>query len=75
MVFVTSYMGSALCDSAPPRNSCAGGDGIWPAFWMLPAAAPNGSLPYGVWPRSGEIDIMESVNSFNQVSATLQQLI
>ena len=48
--------------------SCAGGDGIWPAFWMLPAAAPNGSLPYGGWPRSGEIDIMESVNTFNQVS-------
>ena len=48
-----------------------GGDGIWPAFWMLPAASPNGSLPYGVWPRSGEIDVMESVNAFSQVFGTV----
>ncbi|KAK9778118.1 putative Gram-negative bacteria binding protein [Seiridium cardinale] len=31
------------------------GDWIWPAIWMMP---DNSS--YGVWPRSGEIDIMES---------------
>lgn len=30
------------------------GDGIWPAFWMLPATDK-----YGVWASSGEIDIME----------------
>lgn len=30
------------------------GDGIWPAFWMLPAVDK-----YGVWAASGEIDIME----------------
>ena len=48
-----------------------GGDGIWPAFWMLPAASSNGSLPYGVWPRSGEIDVMESVNAFSQVFGTV----
>lgn len=30
------------------------GQGIWPAFWMLPARAK-----YGSWPASGEIDIME----------------
>jgi beta-glucanase (GH16 family) len=36
----------------------AGGQGIWPAFWMLP------NYPwYGGWPISGEIDIMERVNS------------
>jgi len=28
--------------------------GLWPAFWLLPASDDN-----GVWPRSGEIDIME----------------
>ncbi len=31
-----------------------GGTGIWPAFWMLAE-----SSPYGGWPTSGEIDIME----------------
>ena len=30
------------------------GQGIWPAFWMLPT-----NSPYGSWARSGEIDIME----------------
>lgn len=32
------------------------GQGIWPAFWMLPDSAQ-----YGGWPSSGEIDIMEMV--------------
>jgi len=31
------------------------GDWLWPAIWMLPR-----SSVYGGWPRSGEIDIMES---------------
>ncbi|WAR07073.1 BGBP-like protein [Mya arenaria] len=31
------------------------GDWIWPAIWMLPQ-----SSHYGQWPRSGEIDLMES---------------
>jgi len=30
------------------------GDGLWPAFWML-----STNEPYGGWPQSGEIDIME----------------
>lgn len=30
------------------------GQGIWPAFWMLPTCQV-----YGTWPSSGEIDIME----------------
>lgn len=30
------------------------GQGFWPAFWML-----STNEPYGGWPQSGEIDIME----------------
>lgn len=32
------------------------GMGLWPAFWML-----STNEPYGGWPQSGEIDIMEFV--------------
>jgi beta-glucanase (GH16 family) len=32
--------------------------GIWPAFWLLPA-----NLHYGHWPAGGEIDIMEMIGS------------
>ncbi|KAI0946598.1 hypothetical protein AcW1_010027 [Taiwanofungus camphoratus] len=31
------------------------GDWLWPAIWMLPV-----NNTYGVWPMSGEIDIMEA---------------
>jgi hypothetical protein len=31
------------------------GDWLWPAIWMMPVQET-----YGVWPRSGEIDIVES---------------
>jgi beta-glucanase (GH16 family) len=31
------------------------GDWLWPALWMLPV-----DNAYGIWPQSGEIDIMES---------------
>jgi beta-glucanase (GH16 family) len=34
------------------------GIGFWPAIWMLPQ-----SSPYGGWPNSGEIDIMENNGS------------
>jgi beta-glucanase (GH16 family) len=30
--------------------------GMWPAFWLLPT-----DNIYGIWPRSGEIDIMELI--------------
>ena len=33
------------------------GQGIWPAFWMLPQESA-----YGTWAASGEIDIVEAVN-------------
>ncbi len=42
------------------------GQGLWPAFWMLPT-----NSPYGGWASSGEIDIMESVNQMNRIHGTL----
>ncbi len=46
------------------------GQGMWPAIWMLPS-----EWKYGGWPASGEIDIMEAVNSGaaggNTISGTL----
>ncbi len=33
------------------------GQGIWPAFWMMPQ-----DDTYGTWAASGEIDIMEAIN-------------
>ncbi|CAD7089074.1 unnamed protein product [Hermetia illucens] len=38
------------------------GDWLWPAIWMLPT-----NNPYGSWPASGEIDIMESRGNRNLV--------
>lgn len=46
------------------------GQGIWPALWMLPTESV-----YGGWPRSGEIDILEAINSNgtggNEIHGTL----
>jgi beta-glucanase (GH16 family) len=34
------------------------GRGVWSAIWMLPT-----DNAYGIWPKSGEIDIMENIGS------------
>lgn len=39
------------------RALLPGGQGVWPAIWMLPE-----DQAYGGWAASGEIDIMEAVN-------------
>lgn len=39
------------------RMRLPGGQGLWPAFWMLAQDSP-----YGGWAASGEIDIVEAVN-------------
>jgi len=39
------------------RLRLPGGQGLWPAFWLLPQVDE-----YGTWAASGEIDIMEAVN-------------
>ncbi len=38
------------------RAKLPNGKGTWPAIWMMPEEST-----YGIWPRSGEIDIMEHV--------------
>lgn len=39
------------------RLRLPGGQGIWPAFWLLPQ-----DEAYGGWAASGEIDVVEAVN-------------
>ena len=39
------------------RIKLPGGQGLWPAFWLL-----SQDSPYGNWAASGEIDIMEATN-------------
>lgn len=49
------------------RIKLPSGDGLWPAFWMLPT-----DNFYGGWPASGEIDIMENISKTpNTVLGTL----
>ena len=42
------------------------GQGMWPAFWMLPT-----DEVYGAWAASGEIDIMESANIPTAIHGTI----
>ncbi len=45
------------------------GQGLWPAFWMLPSEGA-----YGGWAASGEIDVVEAVNlapGANEIHGTL----
>lgn len=42
--------------------------GLWPAFWML---GSNIGEPNVGWPKSGEIDIMEHVNTNNTIYGTI----
>ncbi|KAK9812422.1 hypothetical protein WJX73_009468 [Symbiochloris irregularis] len=51
-----------------------GGQGIWPAFWMMAEESPqycSGCGVYGSWPASGEIDIMEAVNDPYTIYSTI----
>lgn len=40
------------------KSKLPGGQGMWPAAWMLPTDSK-----YGEWPASGEIDIVEAFNN------------
>ncbi|KAL3274997.1 hypothetical protein HHI36_019770 [Cryptolaemus montrouzieri] len=45
------------------RAKIPSGDWLWPAIWMMPQDSK-----YGGWPRSGEIDILESRGNKNLVA-------
>lgn len=42
------------------------GQGLWPAFWML-----GSNISSVGWPRCGEIDIMEHINTSNTIYGTI----
>ena len=48
------------------RMKVPAGQGLWPACWML--ASTN---TYGGWASSGEIDIMETINSADSLHGTI----
>lgn len=48
------------------RARFSGGQGSWPAIWLMPQESV-----YGGWPQSGEIDVMEHLNKDRVVYQTL----
>ncbi len=50
-----------------PNLNTSNGAGYWPAFWMLGSTLRTGTP----WPGSGEVDILEDVNSRSTVFGTL----
>ncbi|UAL10272.1 family 16 glycosylhydrolase [Caulobacter segnis] len=54
---LTQGKASWLYGRVEARARVPGGQGVWPAIWMMPELST-----YGGWPKSGEIDILETVN-------------
>lgn len=50
------------------RMKLPSASGTWPAFWMLPTEQQRDA--HG-WPQSGEIDIMETINTSQDILGTL----
>jgi beta-glucanase (GH16 family) len=48
------------------RAKLPAGDWLWPAIWLLPSRSV-----YGIWPASGEIDLMESRGNRNLYSGNV----
>jgi len=55
---VTKNKGDWRYGRVDVRAKLPRGQGIWPAIWML-----STDTAYGIWPASGEIDIMEAIGS------------
>jgi beta-glucanase (GH16 family) len=47
------------------------GQGHWPAIWMMPGSYLGQAGPYGRWPNSGELDIVEILNNMDQTHHSL----
>jgi beta-glucanase (GH16 family) len=63
----TKNQGDWLYGKMEARIKLPVGKGMWPAFWMLPT-----DNIYGIWPRSGEMDIMELIGRLpEQTHATI----
>ncbi|KAF7335513.1 Glucan 1,3-beta-glucosidase [Mycena venus] len=56
----TLTRGSIRYGKVEVRAKMPAGDWLWPAIWMLPVPGSDGQGAYGAWPRSGEIDLVES---------------
>jgi beta-glucanase (GH16 family)/photosystem II stability/assembly factor-like uncharacterized protein len=52
----TKNIGDWLYGRIEARIKLPVAQGMWPAFWTLPT-----DNTYGIWPRSGELDIMELI--------------
>lgn len=52
----TRNLGDWLYGRIEGRIKLPVAQGMWPAFWMMPT-----DNIYGIWPRSGEMDIMELI--------------
>jgi beta-glucanase (GH16 family) len=64
---VTKGKGDWLYGRFEARAKVPAGKGTWPAFWMLPT-----DNNYGIWPKSGEIDILEHVGyAPNEINCTV----
>ncbi len=62
----TLNKGDFLYGRFEARIKLPSGQGMWPAFWMLPT-----DWIYGGWAASGEIDIMEAVNIPTSIYGTI----
>ncbi|XP_050300167.1 beta-1,3-glucan-binding protein-like [Anthonomus grandis grandis] len=60
----TSESFSFKYGSVVVRAKMPSGDWLWPAIWLLPRYNA-----YGVWPQSGEIDLVESRGNKNLVNS------
>lgn len=63
----TSTKFNLLYGKVEVRAKFKKGKGSWPAIWMMPETP----TAYGGWPDSGEIDIMEHVNSESVIHQTI----
>ncbi len=61
----TIGLGDFLYGRFEMRADLPVGQGMWPAFWMLPSTSA-----YGIWAASGEIDIVEAIGA-DQIYGTI----